>query len=107
MPALRVMFMARSEHEFTLPGPMEDAEGAQRDPTARLALCHTRLGVQLVGMYVLQRPPAIRVALGCDEVYRLGQARVWFHSRAAQVVEPPQRVVVIAGGKRELSPGRV
>src|SRR6266496_2430214 len=58
-------------------------------------------------MHVLQRPAAIRVALGRDEVDRLGHTRVRRDPRAAQVLEPTQHVVVVAGWERELGPGWV
>src|SRR5512135_847958 len=58
-------------------------------------------------MYVLQRPAAIRAAPGLDQLDRLSRAFVRRDAGAAQVLEPAQNIVMIAGWERELSPGRV
>jgi hypothetical protein len=57
-------------------------------------------------MRILERPSPVLVTLVRHQVDRLGDARVWRGPRSAQVVEPPQNVVVPARGKRTLRPRR-
>src|SRR5439155_21924522 len=52
-------------------GPAQHPHRAQGIPSARLALAIVDLEVQLAGMGVLERPSALGVALGPDDVDRL------------------------------------
>jgi len=56
------------------------------------------------GVPDLERPPAVGVALGRDQVDRLGHALVGRDAGAAQVLEPPQHIVVPPRRKAEARP---
>jgi hypothetical protein len=67
---------------------VQHAQGAKGDPAARPALA--LVGLDRHGAWVpdLERPPAVAVALGRDQVDRLGRALVGRDAGAAQVLEP-------------------
>ena len=58
-------------------------------------------------MLVLERPPAVAVALRLDQLDRLGHALVRRDAGSAQVLESPQHVVVPPGREGEARPGGV
>src|SRR5437870_8593712 len=83
--------------------PAEDAQGAEGVPPARPALALVRLYRHPAGVPGLERPPAVAIALRRDQKRRFGHALVGRDAGAAQVVQPPQHVVVPPG--REGEPG--
>src|SRR5262249_33099351 len=95
----------RSQRSPLPAGPAEDAEGAQRDPAARLALVLTEVDQQLVVMGVLEEPAAIGSALGFHDADRLGDPLVRRDARLPQIVESAEDVVVPPVGEREAKPG--
>src|SRR5947209_5432479 len=98
---------------MTLPGlkrrgfhvvPAEHAQGAESVPAAWPALALVQLDRHLAGVLDLERPPALAVALGGDQIYGLGHAVVGRDAGAAQVFEAAQHVVVPPGGEGEAGP---
>src|SRR3989475_4364188 len=95
--------------------PVQHAHRAQGVPVAgpAFALVHAELEIAQAGVYhfallwVLERQSTFGVTLGADQVDGLGHARIGRHARCAQVVEPAQRVVVVAGREREQCEGRI
>jgi hypothetical protein len=53
----------------------------------------------------LERPPTVGVALGLDQIDRLGHAVVGRDAGVTQMLEPPQHVVVPPRRERETGPG--
>src|SRR2546427_3428618 len=84
--------------------PAQHAERSKGVPAARLAGAAFHLEVHRTWMRILERPSPVLVALLRHQIDRLGDALVWREARFAQVVEPPQDVVVPASGKRTLRP---
>src|SRR5437870_2846314 len=84
--------------------PAQHAERSKGVPAARLAGAAFHLEVHRTWMRILERPSPVLVALLRHQIDRLGDALVWREARSAQVVEPPQDVVVPARGKRTLGP---
>src|SRR5258706_11184457 len=84
--------------------PAEDAQGAEGVPPARPALALVRLDRHPAGVLDFEWPPAVAVALRRDHLDRLGQALVGRDAGAAQVVQPPQHVVVPPGREGEAGP---
>ena len=64
--------------------PAEHAQGAEGVPPARPALALVRLDRHRAGVPGLERPPAVAVALGRDQVDRLGHALVGSHTGTAE-----------------------
>src|SRR5439155_7035285 len=85
--------------------PAEDAQGAEGVPPARPAPALVRLDRHPAGVPGLERPPAVGVALRRDQLDRLGHALVGRDAGAAQVLQPPQHVVVPPRREREAGPG--
>src|SRR5438094_3970620 len=86
--------------------PLEHALGPQAVPPARSPLALVNREVQLAGMGILEGPAAVRIALGLDQVDRLGHPLVRNSAGRAQVVETSEHVVVPIGRVGELRPGR-
>src|SRR5260221_9065754 len=84
--------------------PAEDAQGAEGVPSTRPALALVRLDRHPAGVLDLERPPAGAVALRPDHLDRLGHALVGRDAGAAQVVQPPQHVVVPPRREGEAGP---
>src|SRR5260221_8335303 len=84
--------------------PAEDAQGAEGVPPARPALALVRLDRHPAGVLDLERPPAVAIALRRDQKGRLGHALVGRDAGAAQVVQPPQHVVVPPRREGEAGP---
>src|SRR5438309_10822027 len=59
------------------------------------------------GMGVLQKPRAVRLLLGSEQIDRFVHARVRLIPSRVEVLETPQHAVVPSSGKRELQPGGV
>src|SRR5437899_1096556 len=74
--------------------PAEDAQAPEGVPPARTALALVDLDRHPAGVPGLERPPAVAVALRRDQLDRLGHALVGRNASAAQVLQPPQRIVV-------------
>src|SRR2546427_4076024 len=83
--------------------PAQHAERPKGVPAARLAGAAFHLEVHRTRMRVLERPSPVLVTLPRYQIDRLGDALVGREARPAQVVEPPQDVVVPARGKRTRS----
>src|SRR5207244_1964336 len=62
------------------------------------------LNWHLTGVLDFERPPTIAIALGHDQVNRLGHALLGYDVGATQVLKPPQHVVVPPGRKGEAGP---
>src|SRR5437773_7383494 len=58
-------------------------------------------------MGVLQRPCAVRLPLGSEQINRFVHAQVRRIPSRSEVLKSTQHVVVPAGGEREFQPGRV
>jgi hypothetical protein len=86
--------------------PAEDAHGAKGVPPARFPLALVDREVHLAGMGILDGPAALRVALGLDQIDRLGQPLIRDSAGRAQVVETSEHVVVPLSREGELRPGR-
>src|SRR3954452_294746 len=76
--------------------PVQYPQGAQCVPPAPPVLDRAPLGLQLVGMYILQCPAPIRTALGRHDVERLDRPHVRCVPSTAQVLKAAQHIVVIA-----------
>ena len=87
--------------------PAEDTQRPQRVPPAGPAVAVLERKVDLAGMRVLQQPGAIGLLLGSEQIDRFVHPRVRRIPGRAEVFEGTQHVVVPAGRKRELQPGRV
>ena len=74
--------------------PVQHSQGAQGIPPARLALALVGLDRHDARIPNLQRPPAVDIAFGRDQVDCLGDAFVGGNAGAAQVLESTQHVVV-------------
>src|SRR2546428_4074219 len=86
--------------------PAEYARRAEGVPPARSPLALVHREVQLAGMGIVESPAALRLALGLDQVDRLGHPLVPDGAGPAQVVETSEHVVVPIGRVGELRPGR-
>ena len=84
--------------------PAQHAERPKGVPAARLAGAAFHLEMHRTRMRILERPSPILVTFRRHQIERLGDALVRSGARSAQVVEPPQDVVVPARGKRTLRP---
>src|SRR2546425_8310663 len=87
--------------------PTEDPQRAQRVPPAGPAIAVLEREMDRAGMRVLQKPRAVSLSLGSQQINRLVYARVRRITSRPEVLQPTQHVVVPAGGKRELQPGGV
>src|SRR5438552_5469090 len=74
--------------------PPEHTHSPEGVPPARSALALVHRKVQPAGMWILGGPPAVHIALGLDQVDRLGHPLVWNGACRAQVVETSEHVVV-------------
>src|SRR5256885_11070229 len=96
----------RGRQSLSLVVPAEHARGAEGVPPARSPLALVHREVQLAGMGILQGPAAVRIALGLNQVDRLGHPLVRNGAGRAQVVETAEHVIVPKGRVGELCPGR-
>src|SRR5207245_3323802 len=95
--------------------PAKHSQRAQGVPAAGPAFAFVHVELEIADprvdhfalVRVLERPSALGVTLGADQVDGLGHTRIGRHARRAQVVEPAQRVVVPAGREREQGEGRI
>src|SRR2546427_11265673 len=87
--------------------PTEDTQRAQRAPAAGPTIAVFEREMDRAGVGVPQKPAAVRLSLGSQQINRLVRARVRRITSRPEVLQPTQHVVVPAGGKRELQPGGV
>src|SRR6185312_13659464 len=73
--------------------PAEDAEGVQRDPSARLTLALAEVNQQLIVMGMLEGPSAVGIAPGLDDADGLGDPLVWGDASLPQVVKPAEDII--------------
>src|SRR5579885_1873320 len=86
------------------PGPAKHPQGAESVPAARPSLALVDLDRHHAGVPRLEQPPAVLVALGCDQLDRLGHSFVGGDASAAQVLEPPEHIVVPPGREGKARP---
>src|SRR5262249_3993998 len=88
-------------------GPVEDAQGTQRVPTAGAAVACLEREMDLAGVGVIQQPAAVRLLPRADHAD--GGLQPWVRRAAGgpKVLEAAQHVVVPARGKGKAQPGRV
>src|SRR5690349_9600006 len=84
--------------------PCQDPRGPERVPAAWLTGAAFHLEVDRTRVRIFERPAPLRIALARDEIDRLAHAIVRIDTGASHVVQPPEDVVVPAGGKRNLRP---
>src|SRR3989442_6671675 len=85
------------DRSWSLLVPPEHAHGPQSVPPARSSLALVHGEVQPAAMGILEGPGAVRIALGLDQVDRLGQPLVRNGAGRAHVVETSEHVIVPIG----------
>src|SRR5579859_1036592 len=107
-PLSEAVFAMAGSHSLFMCGiPIYHPQGAQGVPPAGPALGLVQLHRHGAGVLVLQRPAAVAITFGLDQLKRLGQPFVRRGASAAQVFEPAQYVVVPPARKGEACPGGV
>src|SRR5712671_286706 len=92
---------------WSLVVPPEHTHRPQGVPPAWFAFALVHRKVLPAGMGILERPAAIRIALGLDQVDRLGQPLIGSGAGGAQIVETSEHVVVPVRRVGELREGRI
>src|ERR1700693_3887688 len=82
----------------------EGPQRASRVPPTVPAIAGLEREVDRAGMSVLQKPRAVRLLLGSEQINRLVDARIRRMPSRPEVLQPTQYVVMPAGRKRELQP---
>src|SRR5438067_1287563 len=85
---------SRRSRSWSLLVPPEHTHGPEGVPPAWYAFALVHRKVRPAGMGILEGPAAIRIALGLDQVDRLGHPLIRNGAGRAQVVEAPEHIVV-------------